>query len=165
MNIIITSEPHLGKTTVCEKLVNKLKANDIPIGGILCKGDEISDINGETHQFLYKEKIPDSQKVGLNYIKESSIRFGEDVIRNSVSSGAVTIIDEYGPLELRGLGFHNVTGESLTSQRCIILVRKIILDRFLERYKDYELKVFELTENNRNELHEEIFNFLQKIFK
>jgi len=161
MNIIISGAKHSGKTTVAEKLVDRLKKTSIPVGGILCIEDKIRDVaTGETQIFLYENEIPDSQRIGSHYVKNSALGFAEKNIRQAISSGAYAIIDEYGKLELRGEGLHNITGECLGSNKCIVLVRDINVEPFLERFKKYYFKVFNLSEENRAKLHAEIFAYI-----
>ena len=162
MNIIISGAKHFGKTTVAQKLVEKLKQNNILVGGILCIGDDITDImSGETKRFLYHTEVPDSQHIGPHYIKNSVIRFAEKATRKAVSKGAYAFIDEYGKLELRGRGFDNITQESLPSEKCIIVIRNINVLDFIEKFNTYEFKVFELNQKNRNNLHEEVFRYIK----
>jgi len=103
-----------------------------------------------------------STKVGPYYIKNSILKFGENAIKKAADSGALIIIDEYGPLEWRGDGFHKITQKCLKSGRCIILVRKILLEFFKKRFKSHMFKVFELTEQNRDSLHIKIYESIKK---
>ncbi len=163
MNIIISGAKHFGKTTVAQKLVEKLKQDNILVGGILCIGDDITDvITGEKHRFLYKQEMPDSQRIGSNYIKNKVIRFAEQTIENSVKTDKYTVIDEYGKLELKEKGFHNITKQSLESNKCIILIRNINVKPFLERFKQHQFKVYEITQQNRDNLHKEIFDYISE---
>lgn len=164
MNIIITALPHAGKTTCARKLCAVLKKKNIPIGGILCIDDDIIDIEtDDTRKFLYKSKISNSQKIGPYHIPNKSIKFGENAIDSSVKKNKYTIIDEYGYLETRDkLGFHKITKKVLSSNKCIIIVRNLNLDVFLKRFKKYKFRVFELTKQNRNFLHKDIFEFIEK---
>ncbi|MFH1505891.1 MAG: nucleoside-triphosphatase [archaeon] len=155
MNILLTSDPHLGKTTVCKKLISKLKA-----GGILCPGEDIIDIaTGKTERFLYTEPVENAEKVGPYFIKKDSFTFGEKVIEKALENDDLIIIDEYGPLEFQGKGLHNITEKALKSNKVLILVRKVFLKPFLKRFGE-DFKVFKLTEANRDNLHEEILKFI-----
>lgn len=162
MNILISGGKHSGKTTIAEKLVEKLKKNNIPVGGVLCIGDDITDIiTSETQRFLYHEEVPDSQHIGHHYIKNSVIKFAEEAIQKALNTGAYAVIDEYGKLELRDGGFHNITNKNLSSDKCIIVIRNINIPDFIERFKTYEFKVFELPHKNKNNLYEEVFRYIK----
>jgi nucleoside-triphosphatase THEP1 len=161
MNIIISGAKHFGKTSVAEKLVDRMKRAGIPIGGVLCIDDKVKDIEtGETKTFLYEQEIPNAQRIGHHYISNPVISFAEKNIRRAIKSGLYAIIDEYGKLELREGGFHNITSECIGSNKCIISVRDINVEPFLERFKKYDFKVFSLTEENRAKLHEQIFSYI-----
>ncbi len=151
MNVIITSEPHVGKTTVVEKMMALLQKNNVPVGGILCKRHTIKEIGGKSQRFYYLGEMNNCEKVGHCYILNSAIEFGEQAIKNTWDQEGYIIIDEYGSLELRGKGFHGVTEESLKLERCIILVRKILLKRFVEKFP-YKFLIFEVTKENRNQM-------------
>ncbi len=128
-------------------------------------GDYIKDImTDEQHKFLYKQRRSDAQKVGLYFILNKIIKFGEDAIRKAAEAGAYAVIDEYGLLEKRGGGFHNITKQVLGYEdynKCIILMKNINLEFFLQRFEDYNFKVFELNSENRDNLHEEIFAYIK----
>jgi nucleoside-triphosphatase len=158
MNIILTSDPGIGKTTVCEKLIGLFKENNVVFGGILCKDDMIEDLGtGEKKKFLFKEEQPESERIGPYFIKKDVLKFGEQAILNSEG---VTFIDEFGPLELtKKKGFYEVTKKVLPKKNNIILIRKIILKGFMREFPD-EYKIFEISEENRDELPEKILNYL-----
>ena len=121
-------------------------------------------MSDEEHKFLYNQDLPDAQKVGPYHILNKVIRFGEGAIMKAAESGAYAVIDEYGLLEKRGGGFHNITKEILNYKnynKCIILMKNINLEFFLQRFEDYEFKVFELNSDNRDNLHEEIFAYIK----
>lgn len=71
-------------------------------------------------------------------------QFGETLLRNLLKDAAIknVFIDEIGPLELQGLGFHDILLEALQSSRDIYLcLRSSCLESVLTRFAitDYKL--------------------------
>jgi nucleoside-triphosphatase THEP1 len=156
VRIIITGEKGIGKTAVCEKVVNEIRIRDeMRVGGILCPdtevGKEIVDIaSGEEAEFA------DRKGNGGYAIKSEGIRFGIAAIERALNLDLV-VIDEIGPLEFKGNGngFSDILKEVLKKDRVIIVVRSSLCPRFVERFGN-DFRIFEVREANRDGIWKEI---------
>ena len=161
MNIVITSQrPHEGKTTCCYKLVERLRC-DYSIGGILCPEDKIKNFNGDELLFYKKGyHISDFIKVGHCYINPKAMDFAYENVRNSKDKDFI-FIDEYGPLEYRKKGLYSLIKEVIPLNKSIILVRGILIDKFLKEFDNNKFEIFELTMENRDSLDEKIYDYIR----
>ncbi|MBD3209164.1 hypothetical protein GF367_01970 [Candidatus Woesearchaeota archaeon] len=158
MNVIIPGSRQTGKTTAASKLVERLRANGKTVAGFLCPGKNIVDLaTGEERVFLSKEPVPGAQRTGPYYMSAEAIAFGEAAAKKQAD---YVFIDEYGKLELQERGFYPLIKELFPNNNCIILVRNINKEPFLERFGKENCKVFELTKENRDELPQIIYKEL-----
>ena len=75
MNILVTGKSGTGKTTLCSKLVDSLKKDNITCGGVLCPGNYAIDlITNEKRLFLDKEGIK-PHKYSKVFINEKGLDF------------------------------------------------------------------------------------------
>jgi nucleoside-triphosphatase THEP1 len=78
----------------------------------------------------------DVLSVGRFVFSKASFERAQRVIRGGVGQRGVLVIDEVGPLEMRGEGFHNVVKEVLqrqdAEQTIILVVREGLVDRVRE---------------------------------
>lgn len=154
MNIIITSDHSgIGKTTLCRNLAKRL--TEYSLGGILCTGDKVQNFYGREMQFYAQEFNDDVIKVGKCLIYKDAIEFAKNEIINSKDKDII-FIDEYGPLEFRGEGLKDAMEDVLPLEKSIIIVRGIVLPRFLEKYGN-NFKIYDVTEKNRDSLDNLIF--------
>jgi nucleoside-triphosphatase THEP1 len=166
-HIIITGETGIGKTTVCTKLIELGKTYGIRISGILgikrADGTRmVEDIaTGEREKLAVPVDNQDGM-VGSGFkFMEEGIRFGNRVIEDSGKKDVV-LIDEIGPLEMKGMGFsaYSTLLDSKSPARCLLIIRKKILPLFLEKHP-VPFSLFEVTEANRSQLHQTILESMK----
>ncbi|MEM1518096.1 MAG: NTPase [Nitrososphaerota archaeon] len=113
---VFTGPPGCGKTTAVRIIAERLKANGIPVGGMITNevrsggsrtGFELRDIStGETALLAHVgEGAP---RVGKYVVFVSNLeRLGVSAIIRAVEKGSLVIIDEVGPMELFSQEFIN----------------------------------------------------------
>jgi len=165
MVIIVTGAIGIGKTMVCQKVIEMARRRGCNCGGILTykapDGITIQDIQtGQRETLASLNNVyqgPQTVKYSFN---PRGIDFGIEAINRGVSSD-ILLIDEIGQLELGGEGFVNATELVRTnkSENIILVIRKELLSAFLPRLGTTAL-VFETTVNNRDGLPREIDSVL-----
>lgn len=113
---VFTGPPGCGKTTAVKMVAERLRANGIPVGGMITSevrisgsriGFELIDIStGESTQLA---RVGEGQpRVGKYVVFVSNLeRLGARAITEAVERGSLVIIDEVGPMELMSMGFIN----------------------------------------------------------
>ncbi|MBN1274960.1 hypothetical protein JXA12_01585 [Candidatus Woesearchaeota archaeon] len=158
MNIIITGEKRAGKTRAARTLAELLRQGGTAPGGFLCEGPYITDLaTGDQRRFLHKQPMEDAQYIGPFAIPNSAIRFGEAAVEEALRRGRYAFIDEYGKLELQGQGFRPLLERCLPEERCVVLVRDLNLDDFLERFAAHQHRAYTATRENRDALPKTIY--------
>jgi len=170
MNMVITGETGVGKTTVCEKVIRMAKGEGHTCGGILTPkgledgvicGIDIVDIqSGERETLASTHDLYDGPRAGKYSFNPDGIRFGIRAIEKGRSSD-ILLVDEIGHLERKGQGFAEAlalvgSGEVGNS---ILVIRKDLLSVFLPRL-DAGLHVFETTPSTRDGLPQQVFSCL-----
>ncbi len=162
MVIIVTGEIGIGKTTVCQRLIELVRNQGYTCGGILTyktadKGIIIEDIqSGEKETLASINNVYHGPRTAKYFFNPKGIDFGIQAIDRGTSA-AILVVDEIGHLELSGEGFANVC-ELIKAGKvkdCILVIRKELLSAFLAQLPTTPL-VFETTINNRNQLPQEI---------
>lgn len=158
MNMVITGNTGIGKTTVCDRVV-KLAANlGYACGGVLTRtapdgGKIVVDIkSGEQKRLASISDVPGGPHIGKYFFDPAGIDFGVRAIERGVS-GDILCVDEVGPLELGGGGFVNAVRliREARVSHSILVVRKELLAPFISQL-GRQLMVFETTGHNRDEL-------------
>jgi len=166
MVIIVTGAIGVGKTTVCEKVVNILQSSGCSCSGILTykAPDEsltILDIQtGEKRALASTDKIYHGPHTDRYFFNTEAINFGIRAIDKGTSSD-VLIVDEVGYLELGGEGFVKSL-ELIRAGRVrnsILVIRKELLSAFLAQLGD-KPTIFETTIGTRNQLPQKICSLL-----
>jgi nucleoside-triphosphatase THEP1 len=166
MVIIVTGAVGIGKTTVCQKLVEIIRNKGYTCGGILTSKAEdggivIEDIrSGEKQTLASINDIyagPHTAKYSFN---PEGVDFGIQAIGTGTSA-AILIVDEIGHLELRGDGFINALEliKAGKAKDCVLVIRNELFSAFLPQLPATPL-VFETTISNRNQLPQEIGSVL-----
>lgn len=166
MNIVVTGKVGIGKTTVCQKVVNIARSHGYSCGGILTykdleKGIIVIDIQTEEREALASiNNVYDGARVGKYFFNPAGIEFGIRAIERGISSD-ILFVDEIGYLESRGGGFVKPldligTGKVKNS---ILVIRQELLSVFSPRLGTESL-ILETTSNNRNQLPKKICSLL-----
>jgi len=122
-NFIVTGRPGCGKTTVLEKLAERLRDRGYTVGGIICPeirdrgrrmGFEIIDLLGRSgtlsHVRLADSGVPMVSRYGVNMDDLS------DISREAFErQPEVFVVDEIGPMEIKSQVFTKGVGRILDS--------------------------------------------------
>ena len=166
MVIIVTGAIGIGKTTVCQKLIELIRNQGYTCGGILTykaadKGIIIEDIqSGEKETLAGINNVYHGPHIGKYSFNPDGIDFGIKAVGKGTST-AVLIVDEIGHLELRAEGFAEIL-ELIKAGKikdCILVIRRELLPAFLLQLPATPL-IFEATINSRNQLPQEIGSIL-----
>ena len=135
---ILSGDIQTGKTT---SLLNWI-GNRNDVHGILTpvvNGKRVFLDIKTKEQFRMEAEEGEKDIISIGRYKFSSKKFekAKQLIQNAMQKDGWLIIDEIGPLELNGEGFHNVLVEALNSsqQKILLVVRNSILEEVKKRYR------------------------------
>lgn len=166
MVIIVTGAIGVGKTTVCEKVIQMANNLGYSCGGIITpkapdKSIIIVDIRTGGKKILASiNNIYQGPRIGKYFFNPDAIEFGNRAIDKGISSD-VLFVDEVGYLELAGNGFSKVL-DLIGMERVknsILVIREALLPGFLARLNS-NLSIIEVNTYNRNELPPKIWALL-----
>jgi nucleoside-triphosphatase len=169
MVIIVTGAIGIGKTTVCEKVVRIARSQGHSCGGVIARKARNEDIviediqTGETRVLASTGGIYQGPRTAKYSFNPEGIYFGIQAIERGTSSN-ILLVDELGPLELRGQGFARIMEQIAAGKvkNCIVVIRKELLSAFLPLLGTVT-SIFEITSDNRNELPGEIGLVLTRV--
>lgn len=177
--VIITGDIQQGKTTFTERIVSDLSDEKFKIEGFLSKGINyegkrtgfnLVDIRSTEEMELCSDKKYETKvKLGNYYFNNDAIIFGNKILSSeNIQKADLIVIDELGPLELKGLGWTNsievLTGNFSIPQ--LWVVRKKLVEKMSTRWnigdayiydiskssvRDVEIKIRELINDNARE--------------
>ncbi|HEB62227.1 MAG TPA: DUF2478 domain-containing protein [Bacteroidetes bacterium] len=158
---IISGETRSGKTTYLKNLIQQLteKEPDLKIGGLIAHG---IDENGERLGFELENILTGQRillcddnnqkgdlKIGKFYFKQSGLEFGQQSLKDAIEKANLLIVDEIGPMELKGKGWFNEI--ELAFQKddldMIWVVRKSLLDKVLKLWQHSNVEVINISKN------------------
>lgn len=151
---IISGSVGAGKTSVCKRLVCKLRSDRVKVGGVLSPRDvlsgrtigyEIVDLkSGKKRDFARLN--PPGIPVGRYYLNKESLGWAKRSIQNSLDVADVLFIDEVGRLEIMGGGFAPAVEKSLSASSIPVLLVRSRFVRDVRRafgIEEYDLKRIE----------------------
>ncbi|HDS45603.1 MAG TPA: NTPase [Methanomicrobia archaeon] len=165
LKIGLTGKPRIGKSTIVKVVIERLKADGVPVGGMLTAdlrehgrrvGFTIEDIRtGETgvlaHVQLptrgptvgkYTVNLTDLDNIGARSIVEATIRPEIKLI----------IIDEIGTMELKSRNFIEAVERALASEKhLVVTVHQRSMHELVQRIRR-TFEILEVTEANRDDL-------------
>jgi len=168
MVIIVTGAIGIGKTTVCEKVIEIARSQGYSCGGVITHKVQNEDIvikdiqTGITNSFASIQNIYAGPRTKKYFFDIRGIEFGLQAINKGTSTD-IFVVDEIGQLELSGQGFARIIDwiSAGKIKNCIIVIRKALLSDFLP-HLGAETLVFETTIGNRNQLPMEIYQVLSR---
>ena len=165
--IFLTGEPRIGKSTLLEKVVSRIRDHGVATVGFITR-----DIRNQLSARTGFETITvDGSKKGLlaTKMESGSYELNEgtmsDVIIPSIlegldRKGIVLVIDEVGPIQLKNTEFKNLIGLAIENRSISILGIVAAEDLpFLEKIRQHiRSRVIEVTAENRQSLEEGLAN-------
>ncbi len=171
VNGIITGRIGVGKTTVCERVIELARAGGYAVRGVLTPaiigpdgrkvGIAIIDLaTGESRTLARTDQEGTGLQVGKYAFDPAALRWGCEALDQAIGVGCdLLLVDEVGPLELsRGGGFvRAVTAlEAGILPHVLLVVRESLLDDIRQHGGPAPLLEFRVTEENRDCLPAEV---------
>lgn len=167
-NILLTGHPEIGKTTLIKKIVNQLESESV--AGFWSEeirergnrvGFRIETISGKSG-ILAHVNLRDGPRVSNYHVNIEDI---DSIIVPELAfareSGRIIVIDEIASMELYSQNFKEEVQRCLDTRRVLGTIqerRHPFLDEI--RYRK-DIKLFELTTSNRNQLHFQVLELLK----
>jgi len=165
-NYFISGMPKAGKTTLLRKLVEKMRANGLKVGGFLSPEEKahgtrtgfyVEDIETGRIERLAEEGI-DGPKVAKYHVDTKSFESLAVPVLEAAGRYDVIIIDEIGRMEMKSTKFGELLSRILESDTPVVAA----LSRdYIEDYKAWgEVQI--LTPSNRSRIY---LDLLEKVMK
>jgi len=165
MNIIITGNGDVGKSSLCDVLFKSLSVKGFKCGGIITLRDKEKNLfvhdlkTGKKIQLASVNNTFNGPSVGRYFFNNAGIDFGNKAIKRGIKE-PILFVDEIGYLELDKKGFYKII-EFLNKgiiQNSLMVVRSRLLDQFKKKLK-VKTTIFEVTKNN----HKLVINRIERI--
>jgi len=159
--IMITGDVGQGKTTFLLELIDVLKSGQLDLAGFIARGIHKNDdrvgydledlASGKTCEFIRKERTAGWFRHGKYYFSPEGVKFGtailEQVDRDNTD---LLIIDEIGPVELKGKGWSDAITKLVKETRMMQLwvVRSHILKRVIRNWKIGDIMIIDVGEDD-----------------
>ena len=155
--ILWTGPKHSGKTSSTIRLIQMVRTEGFKVAGILepslyynseLVGFDVLDIQNQKRMPLARRKKDKSTTGLFNFITDGLI-FGNAVLSTEATKLAdLVIIDEFGPLELKGNGWRRNIDSLLSCSNAIILIviRQELKETFQQLYADFPCPELEAIE-------------------
>jgi len=155
---ILTGPVHSGKTTLLKNIVSSLKEKDLSIDGYLSEaiwenkeliGYNLLDLKDrQYHPFIRKQGQQDWQRIGPFFFLPGTLDIAKKIIRRSEKVD-LCLVDEVGPLELKGKGVWPALKDALLfpNPHLLLAVRDSILKKFIGNIQRDDFVVYDIKEN------------------
>jgi nucleoside-triphosphatase THEP1 len=89
-------------------------------------------------------------KMGKFYFDPEGFRFGQQVLSNIPEEVEWIMIDEYGPMEISGMGWRTAIDQLLERDglTLMITIRVDLLKETIENFLGHEIHVFNISQSN-----------------
>jgi len=166
VRLLVVGEPRSGKTSWCRQYIDWRRKSGSSVGGILSPAIEKQEqrVGSNALDLLTGKEVPfarlsryrsfkGGEVVGDYTISRDGILFACGAIERAVESRRdLVVIDEVGPLELRGKGLMSAVELALASPVNVLIVVRSPLKAALQRhFPEYEFVVVaDLTQSLSN---------------
>jgi nucleoside-triphosphatase len=169
-NILLTGQPGSGKTTLIKRVIDQA---DFDVGGFFSNemrrgnqrvGFTLDTMNGR-RGILAHVDLGTEHRVGKYYVDVASLNaVGVKAIQKAMDNSEVIVIDEIGKMELLSEQFRAILLDALANPKpvlgSIMQGKHELTDQIKERD---DVAVFEVTEESRSYLTNEIILRLQRL--
>ncbi len=155
--LIITGEVHQGKTTFLAQLLQAMQTKGMPAAGFLSRAVTVENERRayELEFFPSGERLSmaiDEAREGWQSFRRYSFNpvaweaGSKRLMEASTGKNTWLVIDELGPMELEGLGWHQLTTRLLELQhpKMIWVVRKNQLDAITAEFKPENIRIVDI---------------------
>ena len=165
LRIGLTGKPRIGKSTIVKDVIGRLKAEGVPVGGMLtadlrehgCRvGFAIEDIRtGETGVLAHVQlptRGPSVGKYTINLMDLDGIGARSIAAATARPEIELIIIDEIGTMELKSRSFIETVERALESEKhLVVTVHQRSTHELVQRIRG-TFEILEVTEANRDEM-------------
>ncbi len=157
--ILWTGPKHSGKTTSATKLAQVARAEGFNVGGLSAPslyrnskllGFDVLNLQNQTRAPLARCKISQSKAGPFTFIADG-LKLGKAVLSAEATKSAdLVIVDEFGPLELKGQGWRRNVDSLLASSNAVVLlvVRRELADTVRQVYSGLPCRELAATEGD-----------------
>jgi len=173
--IIITGEVQEGKTTFLLELITLLKAKGVRMNGFLARGvhDEsgrigydLEDVSsGESCKYIRNSYNKDWYRHGKYYFSPDGLEFGAEILNEiHYDETNLLVIDEVGPVELKGRGWADEIDRLVNTSNVMQLwvVRKSILKKVIRQWNIGEVMLVDVKTDELEKSALEISIFINR---
>ena len=170
--IVISGKRQEGKTFYVEKLSDIFKVKGYKVSGFIAPGKfkgnkrfefRIKNIKtGELKILCSTDSETGQMRTGQFYFSEEGLNFGKEILyTKNLTDTDFVIVDELGPLELRGKGWSLAVEELLNSgeHMMICTVRENLVYDILRRFGVTDALIFDIKNDRPDEAVESIIKF------
>lgn len=152
--VIITGERHEGKTTFTKSLVKELTDMGNSMGGFLAPGTfennrrasfNLLSLETGVEKPLCSIHFSHGEQAGPFRFNKEGQQFGKALLHPTHVIGKdFVVVDEVGPLELKGQGWAKALDQllNLKNTKLILVVRRSLVDAVLEKWSIHAAEVF-----------------------
>ena len=170
MNYLLTGHPGVGKTTIIKKAIEKLK---LPAGGFYTEeirendlrvGFAVATLSG-LKGVLAHRNFKSRYKVGNYGVGVYTLnRIGVKEIQACLLEKKIIVIDEIGKMELLSTQFQEAVEKALNADNPVLGTITLACHPFAQKVKARDdIKIFEVTKENREEVFKALIKELKKI--
>ena len=171
---MLTGEREVGKTYLCERVVEVARRRGFSCAGVLAPalferqekvGISLVDVASGEERFLASaDDIPQGVRWGRYRFVSSSLAWGGDLLARAIPCDLL-VVDELGPLELeRGNGLVKAMDVLVQGgfSLALVVVRPALLNEVTARLKGRQPVTLEVTVSNRDQLPMHILSLLEE---
>ncbi len=172
--IIITGNVQEGKTSFLVELIELLKKNKIKVDGFVARGvhDEHGRIgydlehliDGERQVYIRNSPSKGWLQYGKYYFNPKGEEFGRRILESiNIDNNDLLVIDEIGPVELKGKGWSLDIERLLDTSRMVQLwvVRRPLLKKVIRQWNVGNILVLDICSDSLEDSTEEVISFLK----
>ena len=165
--VVITGRPGVGKTTLFQRVVARLRSRGLRVEGFVCPevrsggrrvGFLIRSLDGSLEAWLARVEGCDGPPVGRYRVCREAERVAQEAVERALREADMVGIDEIGPMELKSPGIRAAILRALSSGKPGIFVahRRLSDPEILPRLRQHGVW-FTVTEENRDALVDQVY--------